>query len=76
MAIKLDMSNAYDRVEWRFLKEVMLRMGFVEEWADLIMKCVSSATFAVNNNGKRGKLFSLQEGCARGTPESLPISNM
>jgi hypothetical protein len=30
MAIKLDMSKAYDMVKWRFLEEVMRRMGFVE----------------------------------------------
>jgi hypothetical protein len=28
MAIKLDRSKAYDRVEWRFLEEVMECMGF------------------------------------------------
>jgi hypothetical protein len=28
MAVKLDMSKAYDQVEWRFLEEVMECMGF------------------------------------------------
>jgi hypothetical protein len=28
VAVKLDMSNAYDRVDWHFLVAVMRRMGF------------------------------------------------
>lgn len=39
MTVKLDMRKAYDRVEWGFLKEVMLRMGFTPEWVKLIMTC-------------------------------------
>ena len=37
MALKVDMSKAYDRVEWDFLERIMLRMGFHERWVNLIM---------------------------------------
>jgi hypothetical protein len=37
MAIKLDMSKVYNRVEWPFLEEVMHRMGFDRKWIYLVM---------------------------------------
>lgn len=67
MAVKLDMSKTYDRVEWGFLKEVMLRMGFAKEWAELIMKCITT-TYAVNANRGRGRLFQLTRGLRQGNP--------
>ena len=36
MAMKLDMSEAYDRVEWKFLIKIMEKMGFCEKWKSLI----------------------------------------
>ncbi|KAA3486371.1 reverse transcriptase [Gossypium australe] len=31
-ALKLDMTKAYDKVEWCFTERLMRRMGFNEEW--------------------------------------------
>ncbi|KAA3485161.1 reverse transcriptase [Gossypium australe] len=54
MAVKLDMSKAYDMVEWVFLNEVMLKMGFAKKWVELILRCITTTSYTVNINGKRG----------------------
>jgi hypothetical protein len=45
-AVKLDMAKAYDRVEWQYLRRIMLQLGFREEWVNLIMKCVVSVSIS------------------------------
>ncbi|KAH1122210.1 hypothetical protein J1N35_005370 [Gossypium stocksii] len=65
MAIKLDMSKDYDRVEWAFLKEVMIQMGFAVEWVTLIMKCISIVSYTVSVNGRKGDVFKPTRGFVR-----------
>lgn len=44
-SLKIDISKAYDRLEWRFLRDVMLKMGFCEAWTNLIQYCVSTVSY-------------------------------
>ena len=70
MAIKLDMSKAYDKVEWAFLEAMMRKLGFQEEWIRLIMMCVMTVSYLVLINGEaKGKIIP-----TRGLRQGDPIS--
>lgn len=45
MAIKVDMSKAYNRVEWAFLEAIMHRLGFAQRWISMIMQCLHGQLF-------------------------------
>ncbi|KAK2641089.1 hypothetical protein Ddye_022852 [Dipteronia dyeriana] len=51
MAIKLDISMAYDRVEWPFLDGMMRKLGFSVKLVELVMRCVSFVSYSVCING-------------------------
>lgn len=46
MALKLDMSKAYNWVEWIFLEKILLKMGFQALWVGLIMLCITTVSFS------------------------------
>ena len=45
MALKLDISKAYDRVEWAFLERVIYQLGHEERLIKIIVLCAICILF-------------------------------
>ncbi|XP_074288232.1 uncharacterized protein LOC141613398 [Silene latifolia] len=69
-AFKADMSKAYDRVSWDFLRAVLYKFGVPERLILLIMNCVTTVSYQVLFNGAPLKLFRLKCGLRQGDPLS------
>lgn len=51
MAIKVDMTKAYDMVEWDVIQATLLAHGFSKEFSKLVYRCISTAFYSILVNG-------------------------
>jgi hypothetical protein len=65
-AVKLDMTKAYDRVKWSYLRAIMSQLGFNNQWVNLIMRCVDSVKLSVRINGHISEAFTPSRGIRQG----------
>ena len=60
------MSKAYDRVNWNFLKAVLIVMNFDPKWITWVMECVTSVHYTLLVNGSWTKSFKPSKGLRQG----------
>ena len=74
VALKIDMSKAYDRMEWIFLCDMMLSLGFHHLWVQRVMVCVTLVKYHVLQNGGETRPHSSGNGLkARGFAFLVPF---
>lgn len=62
VVIKIDFEKAYDKVNWQFLKEMLITRGFDLKWVSWILQLLYSSTTCININGKLSSYFPCQRG--------------
>ena len=70
MLIKLDMCNAFDRVNRSFLYRVLSSFGFNEDFINLIKACLEKIWIAPMINGRPANFFPATRGLRQGCPLS------
>ncbi|GAU16642.1 hypothetical protein TSUD_325920 [Trifolium subterraneum] len=70
LTLKIDISKAYDKVDWGFLRGVMTKMGFTDVSIRWVMMCVSSVNYSVLMNYDRVGPISPGRGLRQGDPLS------
>ncbi|KAJ9560185.1 LOW QUALITY PROTEIN: hypothetical protein OSB04_005345 [Centaurea solstitialis] len=70
MAIKVDISKAYDRLNWDFLRQMLLALGFSLRWTNMIMLTVETVEYFVKVNNELTGPISPKRGIRQGDPLS------
>ena len=74
LALKLDISKAYDSVEWNFLEGMMIKLGFLDIWIQWVMGCVTTPSFSILINQKEYGNIRPTRGIRQGDPLSHTCS--
>lgn len=67
-ALKLDMSIAYDCVEWNFLHKLLVKLSFAGAWVDTVMRFVTTIFYSFLVNGTPIEIVTPYRGLRQGDP--------
>ena len=70
MTLKIDLEKAYDKLEWSFIREVLIRANLPADLIDIIMSCISTIFTSIFFNGEALELIFPSRGIRQGDPLS------
>eukprot|EP00253_Pinus_taeda_P027637 PITA_27637 len=68
--LKIDLSKAFDRVSWLYIKMILIHLGFPISFINWIMAYISTPTFSILINGSASQFFHSERGLRQGCPLS------
>eukprot|EP00253_Pinus_taeda_P032484 PITA_32484 len=70
MILKLDLSKAFDKLSWEYIRQMLLAFGFSATWTRWIMSLIISPGFSMLLNGSPSLPFHSSRGIRQGDPLS------
>ena len=68
MALKIDLEKAYDKLEWSFIIDMLIRANLPANLIDIIMSCVSTVSTSILVNGEALDPIYPSRGIRQGDP--------
>lgn len=62
MALKIDLENAYDRLNWDVFHHCLTSWGLENHFVSIVMSCITSSSFKVLWNGEKSEKFNPSKG--------------
>jgi len=66
MIIQLDLSKAFDKISWTYIRAILQAFDFSQIWVNWIMEMVSGAFFSIMLNGAPLQPFLPSRGIRQG----------
>ena len=70
LVIKVDLEKDYDKLEWSFIREVLINANLPSNLVNLILSCVSSVSMSILFNGGSVEPIFPSRGIQQGDPLS------